>query len=303
MNTLKIGQHCPAHKGIYAGIARSYANEPDNHIWLLDAKSPEEYMNWAEATTWAESLGEGTSLPTKHEAALVGCNLTEELGDYGYVWSSTSDGAHRVWGQHWHSSFPGSQSSDVKTGAGLVRAVKRLPITYEIKGHPLAAPAQAVPAQAGEQNHLPLAITSAPECIWLDLGGNLCEEDAHFSNLHDLTWSQDNATGDGIEYVRADLAARGAAQASECGNCFEGETDRGHACRKCGGTGVVQPAAQAQDAQRYRWLREYAIGAYITAQGKGSTAVYLLTKAPALDGIGEETDAAIDAARAAQEKP
>lgn len=39
-----------------------------------------------------------------------------------------------------------------------------------------------------------------------------------------------------------------AAQASECGNCFEGETDRGHACRKCGGTGVAQPAAQALDA-------------------------------------------------------
>lgn len=59
----------------------------------------------------------------------------------------------------------------------------------------------------GQQNHLPLAITSAPERIWLDLGFNPYEEDAHFSNLHDLTWSQDNATGDGIEYVRADRAA------------------------------------------------------------------------------------------------
>ena len=53
----------------------------------------------------------------------------------------------------------------------------------------------------------PLAITSAPERIWLDLGINPYEEDAHFSNLHDLTWSQNNATGGGIEYVRADLAA------------------------------------------------------------------------------------------------
>ena len=66
----------------------------------------------------------------------------------------------------------------------------------------------------GQQNHLPLAITSAPERIWLDLGVNPCEEDAHFSNLHDLTWSQDNATGDGIEYVRADRAAREVAQAA-----------------------------------------------------------------------------------------
>ena len=62
-------------------------------------------------------------------------------------------------------------------------------------------------SQAGQQNHLPLAITSAPERIWLDLGFNPYEEDAHFSNLHDLTWSQNNATGDGIEYVRADLGS------------------------------------------------------------------------------------------------
>ena len=130
MNTLKIGQHCPVHKGIYAGIARSYNNEPESHIWLLDAKSPEEYMNWADATTWAESLGEDTSIPTKYEAALVGCNLTEELGDYGYVWTSSSDGARRAWFQPWGSSAPGSLVSICKTSGCRVRAVKRLPVTY-----------------------------------------------------------------------------------------------------------------------------------------------------------------------------
>ena len=59
-----------------------------------------------------------------------------------------------------------------------------------------------------------------------------------------------------------------------------------------------------EDAERYRWLREYAIGAYTSVfRGKSSAAVYLLTIVPAIDGIGEETDAAIDAARAAQKKP
>ena len=130
MNALKIGQHCPVHKGIYAGIARSYNNEPDNHIILLDAKSPEEFMNWVEATTWAESLGEATGLPTKGEAALVGCNLAEELGDCGYVWTSTPDGAQRVWYQRWTSSIPDLQYSFGKTVTSRVRAVKRLPITY-----------------------------------------------------------------------------------------------------------------------------------------------------------------------------
>ena len=132
MNTLKIGQHCPVHKGTYAGIARSFNSEPESHIWLLDAKSPEELMNWADATTWAESLGEDTSLPTKREAALVGCNLIEELGDYGYVWTSTPDGARRAWCQLWHSSGPGRQSSGDKAYARRVRAVKRLPITHAV---------------------------------------------------------------------------------------------------------------------------------------------------------------------------
>ena len=129
---MKIGQHCPVHKGIYAGVARSCVNEPDNHIWLLDAKSPAEYLNWADATAWAESLGEATGLPTKYEAALVGCNLTEELGDYGYVWTSTSDGARRAWFQAWGSSAPGSQVSICKTSGCRVRAVKRLPVTHTV---------------------------------------------------------------------------------------------------------------------------------------------------------------------------
>ncbi len=130
MNTLKIGQHCPVHQGIYAGIARSFSGEPESHIILLDAESPNELMNWADATEWAKNLGEATGLPTKHEAALVGCNLTEELGDYGYVWTSTSEGVRRAWLQRWHSFSPGFQLSCGKAHACRVRAVKRLPVTY-----------------------------------------------------------------------------------------------------------------------------------------------------------------------------
>ena len=81
----------------------------------------------------------------------------------------------------------------------------------------------------------PLAITSAPERIWLDLGFNPYEEDAYFSNLHDLTWSQNNATGDGIEYVRADLAAGGAAQAAPV------DAERLDYLQECGVTVEVLP--------------------------------------------------------------
>ena len=63
-----------------------------------------------------------------------------------------------------------------------------------------------------------------------------------------------------------------------------------------------QPAAQdAEDAKRYRWLRRNAIGAFRTNDGKGPVSVYHLCKIPAIPGIPEETDAAIDAAIAAQQ--
>ncbi len=81
----------------------------------------------------------------------------------------------------------------------------------------------------------PLAITSAPERIWLDLGFNPYEDDVHFSRLHDLTWSQNNATGDGIEYVRADLAAGGAAQAAPV------DAERLDYLQECGVTVEVLP--------------------------------------------------------------
>ena len=194
MNTLKIGQHCPVHKGIYAGIARSFSSEPESHIILLDAKSPEEYMNWAEATTWAESLGEGTSLPTKHEAALVGCNLTEELGDYGYVWTSTSDGALRAWFQPWGSSAPGSLVSICKTSGCRARAVKRLPVTFEMKGHPLATPAQA----AAPIKTLTEAIAHAKEVA---KGESTCA----LEHAKLAAWLTE------LQLLRADRAARGTA--------------------------------------------------------------------------------------------
>lgn len=50
-------------------------------------------------------------------------------------------------------------------------------------------------------------IATAPNRIWLDLGFDPADEDITFDQLFEATWSQDNATGWGIEYVRADLAA------------------------------------------------------------------------------------------------
>lgn len=72
---------------------------------------------------------------------------------------------------------------------------RSIPMTNETKPAPL---------QQGE--YLPLSVRSAPERIWLDLGFDQKETDADFSDLNTPTWSADNASGHGIEYVRADLA-------------------------------------------------------------------------------------------------
>lgn len=103
-------------------------------------------------------------------------------------------------------------------------------------------------------------------------------------------------------------AARGAAQAAECGNCFEGETDRGHDCRKCGGTGAAQPAAQAapvdataqQDAERYHGLRARACMGYPSGEGSDSKDAYLVITGYGYDDNASVVDAAVDATRAAQ---
>ena len=48
-------------------------------------------------------------------------------------------------------------------------------------------------------------VSTAPDRIWLDLGFDPQDEyEVIFHELHDVTWSQDNASGNGIEYVRAD---------------------------------------------------------------------------------------------------
>jgi len=48
-------------------------------------------------------------------------------------------------------------------------------------------------------------VSTAPDRIWLDIGFDPQDEaEISFRELCDVTWSEDNASGYGIEYVRAD---------------------------------------------------------------------------------------------------
>jgi len=62
-----------------------------------------------------------------------------------------------------------------------------------------------------DEEALRLVQSTAPDHIWLDLGEDFeMSEPTRFRECDDVTWSEDNATGNGIRYVREDLAAHAA---------------------------------------------------------------------------------------------
>lgn len=68
--------------------------------------------------------------------------------------------------------------------------------------------ALSLPKTEGAEADDSMSVPDAPKCIWLDIGAPLHAMDAvSFRDLEGVTWSKDNATGYGVKYVRADLAA------------------------------------------------------------------------------------------------
>lgn len=63
-------------------------------------------------------------------------------------------------------------------------------------------------AEDAQRAPAPLLLNTAPEHIWLDVGPD-CDDSMHFRELYTaedgMTWSEDNASGSGIKYVRAGL--------------------------------------------------------------------------------------------------
>lgn len=92
-------------------------------------------------------------------------------------------------------------------------------------------------------------LKSAPERIYLDIGERFdCIFPPRFDLLEGVTWSEDNATSHGIEYVRADLASQAVTPARpDYGNVLEA-IDAAKA--------VTPPAPQGWDADA--WARHWA---------------------------------------------
>lgn len=109
------------------------------------------------------------------------------------------------------------------------------------------APADDIALPADQ---LPLIASTSPERIWLDVGEEAATHhtETRFRDLHEVTWSEDNASGYGIEYVRANRASpsRAAVPATvyvevrECSECqhvdINGNSDTA-ACNRCDWSG------------------------------------------------------------------
>ena len=77
-------------------------------------------------------------------------------------------------------------------------------------------------------------VSTAPKHIWLDIGFNPQDEaEVAFHELYDVTWSEDNASGYGIEYVRADITPPQPAQEPTSGDYALGYSEGfNDACKK-----------------------------------------------------------------------
>lgn len=121
-----IGQHLPELRGHYAGIAGDLEGGAPGHLIVLDDAPVSEGLNWADAKTWAESLGDGARLPTKAEAALLFSNVKDKFTDEMH-WTGTQYSSRYAWCQRF---LNGGQFSDIKDVEARARAVRRLPLEY-----------------------------------------------------------------------------------------------------------------------------------------------------------------------------
>jgi hypothetical protein len=81
------GQHWPEQGGTYIGISSAEGDKPMHHLVVLDDK-PANRMNWKDAMTWADSLGNGARLPTQLEALFAWTTSPETFEDAWY-WTGT----------------------------------------------------------------------------------------------------------------------------------------------------------------------------------------------------------------------
>ena len=108
--------------GVYAGIIRGVAGQPDMHLVLLPGRA--EDVTWDQAVAFATDAG--GDLPTRREQALLFANLKDQFEEDWY-WSGEQHASSPsdAWIQYF---LIGTQGITLKSYEGRARAVRRLPI-------------------------------------------------------------------------------------------------------------------------------------------------------------------------------
>lgn len=119
-----IGERWPGIDGVYAGVSRGEDGQPDGYIILLNAR-PNNKLNHADATAWAEGLGDGARLPTRSEAALLYANLQDRIDSDDSYWTSTLGSYGYAWFQDF---YDGDQDPYYTDYEGRAVAVRRIPV-------------------------------------------------------------------------------------------------------------------------------------------------------------------------------
>jgi hypothetical protein len=111
--------------GLFCGLT----TEPDgtHHAVVLLPDAPAKRLNWADAMAWAEGLGNGAQLPTRHVAALLFANAKPQFEE-AWHWTSETDvdDSSCAWFQLFCS---GGQGSYRKSSEGRARAVRLIQLT------------------------------------------------------------------------------------------------------------------------------------------------------------------------------
>lgn len=114
------------HGGEYAGVT----TDTDGSVYALISldDKPDKLLNFKEAMAWAESLGNGASLPNRVESLMLFMNLKGKF-DEDWHWTREAYSERSAW----YQSFDDGYQYLVNHGSELcARAVRRLPINPSI---------------------------------------------------------------------------------------------------------------------------------------------------------------------------
>lgn len=113
--------------GKYAGITTD--KQGTVYALILLGDKPTNKLNWTDAMAWAEGLGDGASLPTRVESAVLFANLKGEFEE-SWHWTNEELSDSLAFVQYFYGGTQDLYGKNYKFCAG---AVRRFPLNPSIR--------------------------------------------------------------------------------------------------------------------------------------------------------------------------